>query len=183
MLIDASYFEADLSIGQITDQAVAAAMNLFIAKYEEDFLTSLFGYPLYKAFQAGIAADPIEDKWASIKSGKEYTYNGNLKKYRGILMTSGSLKRSPIANYVYFKYQKDNASFTTGSGERKPKSAVSINVSPGIKMIRAWNEMVKWNREFIEFMEYSYGAYPEYDNYPMDSNRYFLLQTINQFGI
>ncbi|HXS55730.1 MAG TPA: hypothetical protein VN726_06375, partial [Hanamia sp.] len=238
MLIDTSYFEAELSMGQITSPAVVASVNLFIEKYEEDLLTTLLGYPLYKAFMLGLADDPIDQKWVDLLNGAEYTYNGRLRKWGGILqvpnlntsvingadpvsitvggagdydpvaesttatipaamvgrnftliqraygplkkgieysvsgnvltllnglkfsqndtyfyfgngelvgVSPGTNKRSPIANYVYWHYLKDNVSFTMGSGEVKPKEDVSV--SPRLKMVRAWNEMVYMNRE------------------------------------
>lgn len=283
MLIDTSYFEAELSIGQITSPAVAANMNLFIEKYEEEYLLNLLGYPLYKAFIDGLAGSPIDQRWLDILNGTDYTYGGYLRKWDGLLMlnsgsativpsagvfdivvgggktydpvaqtnsvlipapfvgkdfifeqraygplkkgieysisndslslnllggltfamndsyfyfgnakysviSEGDNKRSPIANYAYYKYQADNVSFTTGSSEKKPKTAITINVSPRIKMIRAWNEMVKWNRELIKFLEFNRNyyplVYPEYNSYQdLEAERYFLLQPINQFGI
>jgi hypothetical protein len=61
MTIDTSYFEGDLSIGQITSPAVIASVNLFIQKYEDELLTRLLGYSLYKLYKiwAGENPNPI----------------------------------------------------------------------------------------------------------------------------
>lgn len=280
MLIDTSYFQAELSIGQITSPAVAESMNLFIEKYEEEFLMKLLGYPLYKAFINGLAVDPVDQRWLDVLNGAEYTYPGSfVRKYKGLLIlpygaativpatkpydivvgggktydpanqstsvlipsafvgkdfifeqrafgplkkdieysvsddgltltllggltfsgndsyfyfgngkysviSEGDNKKSPIANYVYFKYQADNVTFTTGSGEKKSTTPITVNVSPRVKMVRAWNEMVKWNCELIKFLDFNRNyypnVYPEYNTYAdLEADRYFLLQTVN----
>lgn len=166
MTIDTTYFEGELSMGQITSAPVIAAVNLFIQKYEDDLLTKLLGYELYKAYKAGIAVTPTPDvKWTELRDGKEYTNsNGRLLKWNGLKFSNGSLKQSLIANYVYFQYLKDNISFTMGAGEAKPKSSSSDNVNPYPKMVRAWNEMVEWNWQLIEFLDEHEATYPEWDN-------------------
>lgn len=270
MLIDTSYFEGDLSIGQITSPAVIASVNLFIKKYEDEFLVKLLGYPLFKSFITGLAADPVDQKWFDLLNGVEYIYNGELCRWEGLIQ-SGSLntsiltgvdpvtvtvggsgaydpavgttvtipdtmigkpftlmqraygplkkgieysvdgsvltllgglrftlndtyfyfangefvvvnpglnKRSPIANYVYWHYMKDNNSFTMGAGEVKPENSTSENVSPKFKMIRAWNEMAHMNRELAQMVITRRDVYPEY--MPLYSG---LIKTVNEFGI
>lgn len=266
MTIDTSYFQGELSMGQITSPAVVAAVNLYIAKYEDLLLSRLMGYELYKAYKAGINVVSPASKWTDIRDGKEYTPSGGvLTRFRGLrftstgttistptiypltsfvigdgetgtplagatvytnselagltaseflvfrdglLLTAGihysvnagggftlivtddefgtdeqfsvvanratpedgdeiGLKQSPIANYVYFHYLKDNVSFTMGAGEVKPKSNASDKVSPYPKMVRAWNEMVDWNWELIQFLSEHTDTYTE-----LSDNRY-----------
>ena len=178
MIIDTSYFEGDLSIGQISSPAVIASVNLFIKKYEDEFLAKLLGYPLFKLFKAGIAAETPDQRYLDIKTGVEYEYSGHLNKWRGLTFESDGLKRSPIANYVYWFYMKDNASFTMGAGEVKPENSTSENVSPKLKMIRAWNEMAHMNRELAQMIIARRDVYPEY--MPVYSG---IFKTVNEFGI
>lgn len=272
MLIDTSYFQGDLSIGQITSPAVIASVNLFIQKFEEDFLTRLLGYSLYKAFKAGLLLEAPEQRFLDLRDGKEYQWDGWLHKWRGLVFNSdgsqvvytdqsfsdirfkigdggvitpgagdsfvvisslagltiddfnvfrngtyyyptnytfdsstgkisliypdvfgladevlitrkvvgatagGIYKRSPIANYVYYQYLKDSVSFTMGAGEVAPQTDVAS--SPKMKMVKAWNEMAKMNRELYGFITANQSVYPEYD-----FRSFNLLETINEFGI
>lgn len=94
-------------------------------------------------------------------------------------------KISPIANYIYFHYQKDNASFTTGSGEKKINQTSAVEVTVGHKMTKAWNQMVRWNTDLINFLQvnretYLY-TYPYYFYY--DRRLSELLETTNMNGI
>lgn len=281
MLIDTSYFEGDLEIGQITSPPVMAAVNLFIEKYEEELLTKLLGYPLYKAFMTGLAAMPVDQRWLDLVNGAEYTWNGYLRKFNGLIHQIGVAvdtaitspvtiivggsgtydpapgtvatipselvgvpfvfmqrgfgplrsdefsvvgnqltllggyvfsagdtyfyfsdgqfsvnagsgnKRSPIANYVYYHWIKDNNSFTTGSGEKQSASTISVTVSPVSKMTRAWNEMAAMNVELEQFLQSNLSVYPEWiaSNYQVDlysglaKSRANLFKTTNILGI
>lgn len=177
MLIDTSYFQGDLSLGQITSPAVVASVNLFIQKYEDDFLVKMLSYPLYKLYKAGIIAQVPDQRYLDIRDGVEYEYSGVTNKWQGLTF-GDQLKRSPIANYVYWHYIKDNNSFTMGAGEVKPENSTSENVSPKFKMIRAWNEMVHMNRELGQMIIARKDVYPEY--MPLYSG---MFKTVNEFGI
>ncbi len=285
MTIDTSYFEGELSMGQITSPAVIASVNLFIQKYEDDLLTRLLGYELYRDYKAGIVESVPAQKWIDIRDGKEYTNSGGqLTKWKGLRFSNGytpittyfiapitftigdggantplnganvysntalagltnidlavfrdgtlkfagtdytvdsaggitllgldvfvtgedfqifttvpqtvsapgagTLKQSPIANYVYYQYLKDNISFTMGAGEVTPKSNSSDKVNPFPKMVRAWNEMVQWNWQLVEFLQEYDDIYPEFENsevlgywpYEMDE----VLRLKNRMGI
>jgi hypothetical protein len=187
MTIDTSYFEGDLSIGQITSPAVIASVNLFIQKYEEELLTKLLGYPLYTVYKAGIIAEAPEQRFTDLKSGKEYQWNWQTVKWNGLAFTSNGTKRSLIANYVYYRYLKDSVSFTMGAGEVDPKKDVAT--SPKQKMIQAWNEMVLMNVELYQFLQANLSVYPEYDNSLFtfslfySNSRYDFMKPINEFGI
>ncbi|MBA3971804.1 MAG: hypothetical protein H0X46_06600 [Bacteroidetes bacterium] len=180
-IIDTSYFQNELSIGQITSPSVIAAVALYIEKYEEEYLSNMLGYELYKEYKAGIAVLPTPLViWTNLRDGVEYTYYDSLTKWKGLKFTTGTLKRSPIANYVYYNYLKDTVSFTMGSGEVKPQSTAVVNVSPMSKMVRAWNEMVDWNRELIEYLDANETLYTGYEySYARD----YLLRPINSFNL
>lgn len=157
--IDTSYFFGDLKIAQISQPEVAASLNAAIEKKEDELLNRLLGYSLYKDYKAGLIANT--QIYKDIRDGKEYTdLNGQLTKWVGLAFTSGTIKRSLIANFVYYHYLKDNDSFTTGSSEKK--TGLAINVSPEKKMNDSWNEMVKWNISLDEFLKINLLLYPQY---------------------
>lgn len=89
--IDASYFVGDLDIPNPGDQAIAERITYFINKYEPLFLQELFGYPLYKAFVAGMAVAPPATpaiRFLNILYGTEYTgFDGRVQKWKGIIVT------------------------------------------------------------------------------------------------
>lgn len=70
--------------------------------------------------------------------------------------------QSPIADYTYFYWLKDNTSQTQGTGEKRNAQEHGVDVSAKYKMAKAWNDMVRKNlllRElFITFPE----VYPEW---------------------
>lgn len=176
--IDASYFFAELNIAQKND--VALALGMFIDEYEEKLLLQLFGYELLKAYKAGIASNQI---YKDIRDGLEYTNrSGILTKWKGLIFTDGTAKKSLIANYVYWHWLENEFSVTTGSGEKKINSQNSSDVTDVSKKVRAWNQMVDWNKELIEFLLSKESSYPEFQNHysriPIN-----ILKKQNVFGI
>lgn len=161
--IDASYFVGELNIPNTDQPEVVEAVVFFINKYEPIFLQKLFGYPLFKAFSA--AVPPTDQRFLDILNGKEYTdFQGRLQKWKGLLIPD--LKESCIANYVYCKHKRNNATQSTGIGEVVTVAENSRNASPRKKAASAWNEMHEWVKQFCAFMEATQVAdptiYPEW---------------------
>lgn len=156
--IDASYFVGELNIPNSGDTAVAERITWFINKYEPIFLQQLMGYPLYKAFTAGMAVVPTPDaRYTDILNGKEYTdFQGYTQKWRGLKTTTQSL----IANYVYYWFRRSNVTQYAGIGEVMTKAENSDNVNPRRKIASAWNEMSDWVGEFCDFMQSTQDATP-----------------------
>lgn len=107
-LIDASYFVAELNIPNTVDQAINERVAWTIQKYEPDFLQKLLGYPLYKAFVAGlnVTSPTVPDiRWTNLLYGAEYTdWNGYAQNWKGLIVTD-----TPVINmtggFVYKKPQ------------------------------------------------------------------------------
>lgn len=169
-LIDTSFFFGDLSIAQISDAAVVSTVNRVINEREPELLLALMGYELYKNYQAGVAGT---QKYKDIRDGKEYTNrSGKLTKWRGLKETVvapvdgppavAGQYRSLIANYVYYWHMRNNATASTGTGEKTSKAQNATDASPRQKMGSAWNQMVKWNRELVEFLLSNESDYPEF---------------------
>lgn len=174
--INTSYFYADLSIAQISQAEISAAVTEFIDSKERELLIRLLGYELFKAYTAGILVST--QKYKDIRDGKEYTDSlGRLSKWNGLAFTVGTSKKSPIANYVYWHYIRDNYTFTTGSSEKK--TDIAINASPDAKLVRAWNEMVRWNFELLDFLTVNVADYPEYESVVLDTELYTRQNSLN----
>jgi hypothetical protein len=85
-LIDQSYFVGDLTIAGLDRPAVQQRLNLFIDKYEDEFLRNLLGHPLYTAFLNGLSAVTVDHKWLDLLQGKEYQYGGRTRQWRGLVI-------------------------------------------------------------------------------------------------
>lgn len=181
-IIDSTFFFGELDLPQLSQAANANGFQWLIDEHEPRMLTDLLGYTLYKNFLAGITVG--DQKYKDIRDGLEYTNRyGILTKWRGLSYTLGSAKKSPIANYVYYQYMNIKISSTTGTGEANAKTQNATSTSPILKMVAAWNEMVKMNLELMDFLLTKQSTYPEfvlYYNYPALRN---LLTSINAHGI
>lgn len=163
-LIDQTYFFGELLIPNKSSNA--NSLNEYINEHENRLLVDLLGYELHKLFAAGIAAPSPAEKWLAIRDGKEYTNrSGVFTKWVGLKFSQGTAQKSLIANYVYWHWMQDMASFTTGSGEKTADNQNAVTASPASKMVRAWNQMVEWNRELVEFLLTNATDYPEFQNH------------------
>ncbi len=190
MLIDETYFVGRLSIPNTSKDYVLERLTSLIETLEPQLLEDILGYPLYKVFIAGTedfnpesSNSTIEDRFMEIIEGAEYTdCNDKLRKFKGLLFEDGTTPRSPIANYVYYHWLKDNATQTTGVGEATAEAELADVASPAVKMVEAWNEMSKWISDLLAFLYDKKETYPEWS----DEDRYCTLQkfrSINTFNI
>jgi hypothetical protein len=112
--------------------------------------------------------------------------SGNVYVYRSAGLAFGTLPGialdSPIANYVYYWFMRDNATQSTTMGEVSTSKENAISMGPGEKMSRAWNEMSQRVRQLAHFMNTKRDVYPEWT-----TNRlYTMLERmapINEFNI
>lgn len=85
-LIDQTYFKGDLTIAGLDRQQVVERLQLFIEKYEDEFLRELFGYEFYKALLNGLSQVSVEQRWLDILEGKEFQYGGYTRQWRGLII-------------------------------------------------------------------------------------------------
>jgi len=185
--IDSTYFFGERSLAFPDTPAGTANLTAIIADREAELLQRLFGYELYKAWLAALALEVddtpgpavlLEQRFADLRDGKEYTnQSGVLTKWPGLRFTVGTAKKSLIADFVYWHYLADNYTFTTGSSEKK--TDLAINANPEDKMIRAWNEMVRFNCLLNAFLVDQIEVYPEYKSVCIDRELY---TTKNRLG-
>lgn len=99
--------------------------------------------------------------------------------------TSPALQ-SPIANYVYYWYQKSQLTSTTGTGQVKTDNQNSQPATVKYKAAGAWNAMAHWSQKFFDFIKANSEIYPEFDWYSLCQQSRGIpavYQTINTFGI
>jgi hypothetical protein len=184
-IIDTTFFFGRINVAQKSDATVSNNLQALINELEPEVLTSLLGYELYKDYKAGISVGSPDAKWLAIRDGVEYTNRREvLSKWKGLRYTEGTTNKSLIANYVYWYWQQNQFSHTTGTGEKLAANQNAISVSPARKMVSAWNEMVCMNFDLVEFLLSDDVNYPQFqDHYSRSLSWDCLLVKQNIFGI
>lgn len=181
MLIDQSYFKGLLNIGDIALGNSPVVGNTvtttFIPLYEEQYLKKALGITLYTAFIAGLDEDPIPQKWADLKNGVVYEYNGRECEWQGFV---NSNKVSPIANYVYCEYVSATAVSMTNAGAEVANKQNATVVPVSFKIQRAWSDMLTMTDSLFYFLHAKHDDY-DWSYHHHCAQRHFGLR--NSFGI
>lgn len=114
---------------------VSVSIQNFITKYQPIFLKELLGTELFDA----------------------YTVNPTDQRFTDLL----PYIKPALVDYVYWFYIKNQATQMTGTGAAQSKKQNAVTVSPYPEMVRAWNEMVDYNKGTNKFLSGN-ATYPEY---------------------
>lgn len=176
MIIDYTFFQSgELRISGLPLPEVAAGpsnnavfydVSVYIMRYEDEFLELALGEmynPFCEYLKSGGSGN---DRW------------DQLKRQLVTELKNGAfaLKRSPIANYVYFHYLRGHQSDATVTGVKKDTDE-GVLVSPEAKMVFAWNDMVIMNEKLFSWLDVRKADYPDW------SYDVCLLSKINIFGL
>lgn len=181
-LIDNTYFIGEINIPGTTTTAVANSLALFIEKYEGRYLRDALGYSLMKLFIKGLEEVVVAQRWNDLRDGCEYTdANGVTQYWSGFINDDWE---SPIANYVYYWWTRDNNTFTTQAGEVASKPDSSNVVSPALKQSRAYNEMVDQTKLLWDFLtnhkdEAGNLVYPEFNICDVSHKTFCKINSMN----
>jgi hypothetical protein len=152
--IDETYFQKGLTYIPNTigtgafQEAVINNVKNYIARFEPVFLKDLLGDDLYDAYIAGISVLPTPAaRWTALRSQ----------------LLDSTNKISPIANFVYYHFQKNQQTQTTQSGDKKTNSPGMENSINSDKVCAAWNEMVKKCADIYDWLEENKATYPEWE--------------------
>jgi hypothetical protein len=180
-IVDKTYFFGEILIGQLSELAVQDKVANFIDMYEPEFLEGILGYVSYKNF----LLTPPDQKWLDLLNGKEYVDEyGVTRNWKGLKFTTGTIKQSPIAFYIYYWYQRSQLTNTAGVGEVKAHSENGYTASPKYKMVNAWNKMVDSVIELYSFMRANQLIYSDWYTWASNNNSNTkFLKTINTFGL
>ena len=83
-----------------------------------------------------------------------------------VVSAAGGVKRSMIANYVYYHWMLNEASQTGMVGESQVKTENATRTSPEDKMVYAWNEMVDKAHGLQCWLDKNKETYPEWEGVP-----------------
>ena len=102
-----------------------------------------------------------------------------------VLTVSGydvqSIPKSPIADYIYFYWLKQQHTQTSGIGEVRAEGQNSIRVSSKHKAAATWNDMSEKTCMLKEFLIMSSSIYPEFQQYAGSRELWYLTSKINTF--
>lgn len=186
MLIDRTYFVGELNIPNTSQASIGSLVDLFITKYEKEFLEEVLGYSLYKAFKEGWEVVSPGQKWIDLVEGVEYvSTDGKTKFWRGLdAAISGSISFdvSPVANYVYYWYMRNNHTQTASTGETKGKHENAEWANTAVKLTRAWNEMSECICELVDYLDAKKDDYPQWADQDVWCMRR-KFRPINEFNI
>lgn len=118
----------ETNIADISNAGVQENLQVFIDEYENAFLKKLLGDELAKQFIDGLAEDPIDPKWISLRDETDL--------------------KTMLKYYIWFYWQNWQITFGSGTGEVKAKNENSNPVDIYPKMVFIWNKMVELNRKF-----------------------------------
>lgn len=175
-LIDTSYFDGLTGLDNISSAPVAQAVTNAIARYEKEYLKLMLGPSLYDAFMAGLDAgdrsyfsdqfsdqfvkSALDDRWQYLRDGYSFTAdNGRAYIWPGFVNDE---KVSPIADYVYWYFRRDNLTRPSSLSESRMKSENADTVSPRHRMVDVWNRMVDQNQALAALLTCT-TLYPEFD--------------------
>jgi len=178
-LIDITYFIGERHIANVSSPSVAENIIDMIAIYEPELLEALLGIDLYADLLEGLEQDPIEARWTDLVDGTVFIYRGQKVRWIGL---RNAQKRSPLADFVYFKYKADNVEHTVGAGNMQSNAENGTIVSPMGKMVPAWNSMSASLNTLFCFIESRGLDYSSWTR-PRSSFVKSLLNPVNSFNI
>lgn len=139
-IVASSDFQGELQIANKSQEDVSADLTWFITNYEPEYLKNLLGTEFATLFIAGLAADPVEQRWTDL--------------------VTPELKRA-IASYVFYWYIRDQDTQTVGVGQAKSNAVNATVVSAGAKLVKAWFKMVCLGFEIVRGLVDN-DTYPEF---------------------
>lgn len=156
-LIDITHFFGDFNIGQKSEASVKNKIDQYITAYESEYLDKALGEDfahLVNSSTSDPRFDPLEDL---------------LKQ-----------KPSPIAGYVFCKYQRSESVVASGSGDIKVKSENASRSPESYRIRVAWNIMVDRTKTIQKYLMENSSTYPEFKYCDVSQS---VLTKINDFGI
>lgn len=204
-LIDESYFQGPLYIAQRGQNSVAADIQNYIARYQDEFLTAALGFDLMTDLYNGIGESQdltdLSSPWQQLVNGDTFKntsgwwpafYSGSLHrtplynnnqnmKWFGFAAGANKFSQlSPLACYIYYQYMHDLNVQNTGMGFVKAKGE-SMIANPNFKLTDRWNDMCDSINVLWQYLATQGNAvFTSYDRGFID---YRFFERQNVFGI
>lgn len=163
-LIDATYFIGPITLANTDKDYVSDGLQVFINRYEQEFLNNYLGWEFAKLFTTGLTAPSPAQRWIDLRSGVDYAFDSQNYRWDGLIRgTTAFTKYSPIAEYVYWQYTRNQAMPMTGVGTTTSQTENANRISPIDKQVFAWNSMCEALKSMWEFLTRKSDVYPEFD--------------------
>lgn len=121
---------------RIPAQSESKDLEDFIAQTETAALKRLLGIKLYDELIAGLALDPVPDKWQDLKDGEEYVFSTVTYKYEGLV--------DLLVPHIFSKWLAEVSDKFTNSGVVRNKVDNSDLVNAATRIAKA--QMVYYNK-------------------------------------
>ena len=162
-IIDETYFQRNLHVPNSDELNTGAYAELqeYIDSKARLCLKSALGYKLFNEFDGNVTNGVLDDgapqKWIDLVNGKEYTINGDLFRWEGLIQTEGAFNKSLLANFVYYHWLNDNQSSVTGVGEVVLNAKNATNINSTQRLVSVWNEFVEmYQGKMFEHYKHTY---------------------------
>ena len=165
-LIDYTYFKNKLLIPNAVETGyVQQAVTALITEEQYNLLQMMLGPVLYEQFVTWYETNPLDElnPFFYLLNGKVFTSDiGYQVNWIGLVNSS---KLSPIAGYVYCKWQEENVTQSVSAGEVKTNSQNSISAPGTPKYVSAWNMMGDMINNYYQFMQQYFSANIAWNDY------------------
>lgn len=154
-IIDHTKFVGSFLVANaLESKFVQAELNALITEKQPEFLDKLLGGLLHEAFATWYVTNPRNATYNDLLNGKAFLDTSWMPMHT--IKWVGIAK--PLTAYVYYWYLRNNATQTVSAGEVKAESANARPQSSIRKQVTTWNLMVDQLRDYIRFMNTTYGA-------------------------
>jgi hypothetical protein len=202
-IINRNFFVGEINIPNANSVSISETLDLFIEKYENDFLINVLGQELYSDFITGVSQPVIDQIWKDLIFGKTYTHQNQNYTWKGLVATrkpslTVSIEdetieplsetdtpvryESLIAYYIYYWYVRNNVTQTAAMGEVSSSTENAMNSSPAYKLTRAWNWMSEWVEKLVHYLDANTDSYPNWTK-QNTSRLLSVTRKINAMGI
>lgn len=125
MLIDQTYFIAEINIAGTTRPEVIDTLNALVGKYEPMFLRDVLGIELSALFVAGLTSDPIDQRYVDIRDGKVFQIGSMTYRWRGLIEDTNFISVSGATSPTGIEFVVGG----TGPNDPAPGSVSYVNTS------------------------------------------------------
>ncbi|MDP9954692.1 hypothetical protein J2X97_000329 [Epilithonimonas hungarica] len=191
MLIDNTYFEGKRFIPNTSEPEIndRTTDNLqeFIESTEKDVLSYCFGFEMWEdikeKYETKSEANPLPENYQKLIFGTSYEIdvNGEMKKFfwQGIL--EPDLRRSFLADIIYYNFKIDKNTQTSEFGEITAENKVGNKASITPKVVEAYNSFLA--KCFGGFRGFANGLTLEGNPYWIVPNRLYNGFGLDYYGI
>jgi len=126
MLIDQSYFIAEINIAGTDRPEVIDTLNALVSKYEPMFLRDVLGIELSTLFVAGLIPDPIDQRYIDIRDGKVFQIGSIYYRWRGLIEGANTISISGATSPTGIEFM------VGGTGPNDPVAGSSSYVNASL---------------------------------------------------